>query len=449
MQTALIGLAFVAAAAGAVFVWRWLRTAREIARGLDELRRGLKPHRVRAVASGPLAGLAAAFNDSAADVHARIAGLEQDRQQLNVVLEALAEAVIAVDPRLRLLFANAGANRLFGLHSDSVGRLIPELIRSPQVQQAIEATLRLSSPQAYQSELTLTSREGNARAPGLARCLAVRGSLLPGQPSPGAVLVFRDVTELRRLERMRQDFVANASHELKTPLASIKAYTETLLDWALHDDSVNVRFLERIDEQAERLNLLILDLLSLARLESGQEVFDHRPLDPLAVIEACVEAHRDRAETKGQTISLEHQGLDDRVLIRADEEAVRQITDNLVDNAIKYTHEQGVVRVRCWSDPNSVVLEVADTGIGIPRDELPRIFERFYRVDKARSREVGGTGLGLSIVKHLVQSIGGQVDVTSRVGVGSQFVVRFPRWIPPQSSPVPVVPVREESPSLS
>ncbi len=441
MQTALIGLAVVASATAIVIAWRWSRTAREIARGLDELRRGLKPHRVRAVAS---VRLAATFNDAAADVHARIAGLEQDRQQLNVVLEALAEAVIAVDPRLRLLFANAGANRLFGLDAGSVGRLIPELIRSPQVQEAIEATLLLPAPQAYQSELILTSREGNVRA----RCLAVRGTPLPGQPSPGAVLVFRDVTELRRLERMRQDFVANASHELKTPLASIKAYTETLLDWALHDDSVNVRFLERIDEQAERLNLLILDLLSLARLESGQEVFDHRPLDPLAVIEACVEAHRDRAEAKGQEISLDLERFADHTLIRADEEAVRQIADNLVDNAIKYTPERGSVRVRCWSDLDAVVLEVTDTGIGIPRDELPRIFERFYRVDKARSRELGGTGLGLSIVKHLVQSVGGQVDVTSRVGVGSQFVVRFPRWIPPQSSPALEGTAHQESPLL-
>ncbi len=403
---------------------------------------------MRATGSGPLSRLVVAYNDAAADVHVRIFRLEQDRQQLNVVLEALAEAVIAVDPRFRLLFANAGANRLFGLASDSVGRLMPELIRSPQVQDAIEATLRMSAPLAYQSELVVNSREGNARAPAQARFLAVRGTPLPGHPSPGAVLVFRDVTELRRLERMRQDFVANASHELKTPLASIKAYTETLLDWALHDDSVNVRFLERIDEQAERLNLLILDLLSLARLESGQEVFNHQPLDPLRVIEACVEAHRDRAEGKGLELSLDVEGLEEGALILADEEAVRQIADNLVDNAIKYTPEKGSVRVRCLADGDAVVLEVTDSGIGIPRDDLPRIFERFYRVDKARSREVGGTGLGLSIVKHLVQSIGGQVDVTSRVGVGSQFVVVFPRRAPAQLGRSQDVPAREQSPSL-
>jgi two-component system phosphate regulon sensor histidine kinase PhoR len=358
-------------------------------------------------------------------VEARTARLEQDRQQLTVVLEAMAEAVIAVDTRRRLLFANAGANRLFGLDGSSVGRLVAQLIRSPQVQEAVEATLRPVGPVAFQGEVALPGRDGPGRSPG--RILAVRGTPLPGRPSPGAVLVFHDVTELRRLERMRQDFVANASHELKTPLASIKAYTETLLDWALHDESVNVRFLERIDEQVERLNQLILDLLSLARLESGQEIFDHQPLRIIPVLEACVEGHRGRATAKGLALTFDPGGLSSEALILADEEAVRQITDNLVDNAIKYTSEHGSVQVRCTADLEAIMVEVSDSGIGIPREDLPRIFERFYRVDKARSRELGGTGLGLSIVKHLVQSIGGRIDVSSRLGAGSRFTVRFPR----------------------
>ena len=229
---------------------------------------------------------------------------------------------------------------------------------------------------------------------------------------------------------MRQDFVANASHELKTPLASIKLYTETLLDWALNDETVNVRFLERIDEQVERLNQLILDMLSLARLESGQEIFDHQPLSVVPVIASCVESHRDRAATKALALSFDSGDLDDDCLVMADEEAVRQIADNLIDNAIKYTHENGSVSVGCRIQKDLVVVEVADTGIGIPRDDLPRIFERFYRVDKARSREFGGTGLGLSIVKHLVQSIGGKLEVTSRLGSGSKFTVLFPRCVP-------------------
>jgi two-component system, OmpR family, phosphate regulon sensor histidine kinase PhoR len=430
MQTVIIGTAAAAMAIFLVLAWRWVRLLGEVAGGLEALRRGSRAHVVRAATSWPIGRLVRVFNAAAADVSGRIARLEQDRQQLIVVLEAMAEAVIAVDIRNRLLFANAGANRLFGLDPASVGRLIPELIRSPQVQDAIEATLRLTAPQSYQTELALASRDGTTRSQGLVRHLAVRGTPLPGSPSPGAVLVFHDVTDLRRLERMRQDFVANASHELKTPLASIKAYTETLLDWGLHDDTVNVRFLERIDEQAERLNQLILDLLSLARLESGQDVFDHQPLDVIPVLEACVEGHRGRAAARNLVLSFDHGGLVDGPMILADEEAVRQIADNLIDNAIKYTPENGSVRVHCYVVDDMVVFDVCDTGIGIPRDDLPRIFERFYRVDKARSRELGGTGLGLSIVKHLVQSIGGRVDVTSRVGSGSQFTVRVPRCRP-------------------
>jgi two-component system phosphate regulon sensor histidine kinase PhoR len=226
---------------------------------------------------------------------------------------------------------------------------------------------------------------------------------------------------------MRQDFVANVSHELKTPLASIKAYTETLLDWALHDEEVNVRFLHRIEEQADRLNQLILDLLSLARLESGEGVFEHEPLAIAPVVRKCVDSVRGRAEAKGLDLTLDPGTLDDATVIVADEEAVRQILDNLIDNAVKYTPEGGWVRITCATTPQLVSIEVADSGIGIPRDDLARVFERFYRVDKARSRELGGTGLGLSIVKHLVQSIGGTVSVASRVGEGAQFTVQLPR----------------------
>ena len=338
----------------------------------------------------------------------------------------MSEAVIAIDPRRRLLFANESADRLFNLGLKAVGRMVPELIRSPQIQEAVDATL--SGRDTYRGEIVLPSREVMPRSQ--PRVLAVHGALLPGSAPSGAVLVFHDVTELRRLERMRQDFVANVSHELKTPLASIKAYTETLLDWALHDEAVNVRFLNRIEEQADRLNQLILDLLSLARLESGHEVFHHGPLAVSAVVEACIETHRGRAEAKGLALDIDFGPVEETTLIVADEEAVHQIFDNLIDNAIKYTHDGGWVRVTCRMDEEAVEVEVADSGIGIPRDDLPRVFERFYRVDKARSREMGGTGLGLAIVKHVIQSIGGQITVTSRVGEGTHFRVLLPRFRP-------------------
>jgi two-component system phosphate regulon sensor histidine kinase PhoR len=399
----------------------------EITRGVAALGKGQPTRPILVRVRGPVGRLARLLDSVAPQLEARIARLEQDRQQLRAVLSGMAEGVIAIDARRRLLFANASADRLFGLDGASVGRLVPELIRSPQVQEAIEATL--AGPEPYQGEITLASREVLLRVH--ARVLAVHGTPLPGSPPPGAVLVFHDVTELRRLERMRQDFVANVSHELKTPLASIKAYTETLLDWALHDENVNIRFLHRIEEQADRLNQLILDLLSLARLESGQEVYEHGPLALAPVIASCVESHRGRCESKDLALALDLGPLDGQTLVRADEEAIRQILDNLIDNAIKYTPEGGSVRISCRVSDEGIAVEVADSGIGIPRDDLPRVFERFYRVDKARSRELGGTGLGLSIVKHLVQSIGGQIAVTSRVGAGSQFTVTLPRFLAP------------------
>jgi two-component system phosphate regulon sensor histidine kinase PhoR len=425
METLVITLTLLVLTLIAYVAWCWLSALADVTRGLRAMGDGQKARLVLSAAPGPIGNLIREFNLAAAEIQTRHERLDQDRQQLRVVLEAMDEAVIAVDTRRRLLFANASAQQLFGLDEASAGRLVPELIRSPQVQEAVEATLRLAGPEAYQGELTLPGRDVASRGP--SRVLSARGTPLPGHPAAGVVLVFHDVTELRRLERMRQDFVANASHELKTPLASIKAYNETLLDWALHDESVNTRFLERIDEQVERLNQLILDLLSLARIESGQEPFEHNPLSVVPVVEACVEAHQGRAEAKGLTLDFYCTGLDETAQVLADEEAIRQIVDNLVDNAIKYTPERRSVTVSCWGDRDEICVEVADTGIGIPRDDLPRIFERFYRVDKARSRELGGTGLGLSIVKHLVGSIGGQIDVTSRLGSGSRFTVHVPR----------------------
>ena len=264
----------------------------------------------------------------------------------------------------------------------------------------------------------------------------MRGTPLPGRPSPGAVFVFHDVTELRRLERMRQDFVANASHELKTPLASIKAYTETLLDWALHDETVNVRFLERIDEQVERLNQLILDLLSLARLESGQELFEHGPLYLVPVLESCVEAHRGRAQTKNLNLIFDPEGRrrrDPGPGRRRGHPPDRRQPDRQRDQVhAGRRHGLGDLLER---PQRSLHRGRRHRHRHPARADLPRIFERFYRVDKARSRELGGTGLGLSIVKHLMQSIGGQIDVTSRVGSGSRFTVTLPRCLVAETIP--------------
>jgi two-component system, OmpR family, phosphate regulon sensor histidine kinase PhoR len=424
-----VGGAIVVAGLVVVLLARWGSVLGALARGLSALVEGKTVRTVREPSVGPVGLLARTFNTLAPQLEDRLGRLERDVQQLRAVLSGMAESVIAVDSRRRLLFANESADRLFGLSQAAVGRLVVELIRSPKVHDAVDAAL--AGPDPYRGEIALEGREPLAPSP--AKILEVLGTRLPGNPPRGAVLVFHDVTDLRRLERMRQDFVANVSHELKTPLASIKAYTETLLEWALHDEKVNVRFLQQIAEQADRLDRLVLDLLSLARLESGQEVYEHRPLALAPVVRAASESHQGRAEAKRIDYRIDLVGLDPATEVSADEEAIHQILDNLIDNAFKYTPEGGRIVVSGQLKGDDVLLVVTDTGVGIPRADLPRIFERFYRVDKARSRELGGTGLGLAIVKHLAQSLGGRVDVTSRLGTGSEFTVRLPRLKPQPS----------------
>jgi two-component system phosphate regulon sensor histidine kinase PhoR len=268
------------------------------------------------------------------------------------------------------------------------------------------------------------------------RSLTVHAARLPGTPPRGAVLVLHDTSHLRRLERLRQDFVANVSHELKTPLSVIKACVETLIEGAADDPAYRGSFLERIAEQADRLHALILDLLSLARIEAGTEAFAFQDVPLGAAVTDCLERHRARAQglqlvleatpPEGPAGELSAESTQP-LSAWADEEAVNQILDNLIDNALKYTPAGGRIRVAWRAEDGEVCLEVEDTGIGIPEQDLPRIFERFYRVDKARSRELGGTGLGLSIVKHLVSAMHGSVRVASQLGRGTTFAVRLPR----------------------
>jgi two-component system phosphate regulon sensor histidine kinase PhoR len=244
------------------------------------------------------------------------------------------------------------------------------------------------------------------------------------EPDSGLVIVLHDITELRRLERVRRDFVANVSHELKTPLAAIRGFVETLLSGAQEEADVRERFLQRIDDNVSRLSHLVTDLLSLARIEGQAQSIQRVPVELGEVVAAVAERARGTADRKGLT--LEVRGCDERLSVLGDAEGLTQIANNLLENAINYTPAPGTVTVRVSQKGGRGVLEVEDTGVGIPRDDLRRIFERFYRVDRARSRELGGTGLGLSIVRNLVQAMHGQVHVESEVGRGSVFRVEIP-----------------------
>jgi signal transduction histidine kinase len=245
-----------------------------------------------------------------------------------------------------------------------------------------------------------------------------------------------DRRRFRRLETVRQEFVANVSHELKTPLAVIQAAVETLLDGAADDPEARTAFLGQIGEQGHRLHALIQDLLSLARIESGEATLDPRPVPVGPAVVACIDRHRARAAAKGLTIEADVPPDRHDPVAQVDEEALDQILDNLVDNAVKYTPGHGSVHVSWRVEGGDVEIDVTDTGIGIPAADLDRVFERFYRVDRARSREMGGTGLGLSIVKHLVQAMHGRVSAESVPGRGSTFTVLLPRPVDGGSSPV-------------
>jgi two-component system phosphate regulon sensor histidine kinase PhoR len=359
----------------------------------------------------------------------------------------MVEGVVAVDARQRIVLANEAARRLFDFRPPTVeGRPLLEVIRNHDLHEAVTSVFTTSEP--LRLEL---------RRPGPpAKTIDIHVQPLPGEPCEGVVLVIHDTTALRRLEAIRREFVANVSHELKTPLSSIKAYTETLRNGALRDPENCDRFLGRIEEQTERLTRLIMDMLMLARIESDHQAFDFVSLDVLPIVKKCIDDHRGAADAKRITLqSTNGAAIDARTpcRVRADREGIREMLDNLVDNAIKYTPEGGQISIT-WStngiqppSPNgqqptsnsprpqhaipspqpTIRISIRDSGIGIKPEDQERIFERFYRVDKARSRELGGTGLGLSIVKHLAQSMNGTVAVSSEVGHGSTFTIELPQ----------------------
>jgi two-component system phosphate regulon sensor histidine kinase PhoR len=410
-----LGLAFLLAR-------RITRPIQELTVGAEEIAAGAFGHRVPAGGSNEVGQLARTFNRMSERLADQFAQLDEDRQQLRAVLSSMVEGVVALDGEQRVLFANERAGQLLDFPTQSaVGRHLGELVRQRSLQELVQRALK--DPRFHRQELSW-------HGPG-PRSLAVHVGRLPGAPRRGIVLVFHDTSDLRRLERLRQEFVANVSHELKTPLSVITACVETLIDGAVDDQENRGQFLDRIAEQAERLHNLILDLLSLARIESETEAFVMQPVSLDKAAAACLERHRTLADAKNQILEAQAPAEDGAerdgpVQAWADDEAIRQILDNLVDNALKYTAAGGSVRVRWGRDGDQVFLQVADTGLGIPESELPRIFERFYRVDKARSRELGGTGLGLSIVKHLAQAMQGSVSAKSKLGEGTTFTVRLP-----------------------
>lgn len=371
--------------------------------------------RVRQLPRDEIGILGDTLNRLGAEITRRIATISHDQAQLRAMIAGMVEGVIAVDDEDRVLQCNRAACTLLSIDGQRApGRKLWEIVRVADLVELVADARARGEP---------VRRELVVRGGGADLVLEAHATAFSVGGMGGLVVVLHDISSLRRLERVRRDFVANVSHELKTPLTSIKGYVETLLDGALYDQKNNLRFLQKIDRHVSRLTDLVRDLLDLAHIESREGLLVLDAIDWCPLIEDAVRRHETAFEQKGLTCLV--QGTHEPVLVYGDPSAMTQVVDNLLDNAIKYTPAAGSVTIRLSVDGHVCHLEVEDTGVGIPEQDLERIFERFYRVDKARSRELGGTGLGLSIVKHYVQAMGGDVQVTSEVGRGSRFVVRL------------------------
>ncbi len=349
------------------------------------------------------------------DEQQRSAARSQAQQQ--AIFDSMVEGVLVLDGSGRIQWGNESVRRLFGLKSDVAGKTILEAFRLPELADLVR---RLPTERRVHNQAL--------ELPGMdERWLQVNGAAVadPNDSSAGAVLVVHELTRIKQLENTRQEFVANVSHELRTPLSLIKGYVETLLDGAKDDPEKCVRFLQTIEKHTDRLTFLIEDLLTISRLESGRIVMNLHPVALREEAQHAIDDLRSRAAEKA--VRLENL-IPEGLVAQADADRLQQVLYNLVENAIKYGRAEGCVRVGARPVPDQARVEVwvADDGPGIPADARDRVFERFYRVDRARSRDSGGTGLGLSIVKHIVQAHGGEVWLKSELGEGTAFYFTLP-----------------------
>jgi two-component system phosphate regulon sensor histidine kinase PhoR len=419
VQALLMG-ALVGAALGVALAGRTQRRLERLSRSARSLVAGEPVPYIAPERDDELGELEGHFADMARGVAATIAELRLEQERMEAILRGMVEGVVVTDLSMRVVLLNARARELLAITAtgDDIGRPLVELVRDPALQESARE-LREGVPVVSQ-DITLGGRGG--------RLLQLNAARLTGDDGRafGFVLVLHDVTELRRLEVIRRDFVANVSHELRTPLTAIKGYAETLLGPAGDDRDTARRFLAVIDRHSERLGRLTDDLLTLADLELGRTPLHLAAIEIEPTVEDVIQILEERAARTDVLLTADVDPRTPPVL--ADGDRLRQVLINLIDNAIKFTPGGGRVTVRAAPAARAGFVEIAvqDSGIGIPAQDLPRLTERFFRVDKARSRALGGTGLGLAIVKHLIQAHGGTLDIASAVGHGTTVRVVLP-----------------------
>jgi two-component system phosphate regulon sensor histidine kinase PhoR len=395
------------------FSKRSLAAIRRLSRAASRLATGDLDVRVPSRGTDEIASLTATFNKMANQIRLMVRELREEKQKVETIFARMGEAIIVTDSTGRITLCNPAFERVFGVPCERANGLT-----------VIDATKSNPLDQAFQAALEGVQQTAEVRVlfPAQRILEATVTGIVDGEPL-GAVGILHDVTELRRLEAVRREFVANASHELQTPITAIRAMTETLLAGGRADPALTERFLQDLEKQANRLGALVRDLLDLASVEAGVHRHGSGMVAVSEVASSVAEQLGSLAEQRHVAVDLD---IPADLAVGCDWASLSRILSNLVDNAIKYTEAGGRAGVTASRADDVVSIIVWDTGVGIPSTDLERVFERFYRVDKARSRELGGTGLGLSIVRHLAEAMGGRVSVESQLGKGSRFTVVLP-----------------------
>lgn len=397
---------------------RYVKPIGKVTNTMDKLLQGNYHARIQYAAKGTIGELSSKINALARNLSELTIQEQIQAEQLSTVIENSESGLVLIDERGYIHIVNRKFISMFGkTPQDYVGYLYYDVLENERIHHTVQETF-LYEKQVKQ--LLSMVKDDQSKI-----YLEVVGAPIFNERNmlKGAVLVIYDITEFKQLETMRKDFVANVSHELKTPITSIRGFAETLLDGAAEDPEARNQFLQIIFEESKRIQLLIDDLLILSRIEKDEPNITIAPVNMDRILGDIMPVLKQRAEQKEITLLID---AEEGIGVMADSEKIKQVILNLFMNAVNYTPQRGTVTVRIAEENPHVLLEVQDTGIGMEQEALPRIFERFYRVDKGRSRETGGTGLGLAIVKHIVEAHDGKIEVKSEIGKGSTFSVYIP-----------------------
>ncbi|EIB3929400.1 PAS domain-containing protein [Listeria monocytogenes] len=414
----IFGIALVIIAAISVFIARKItRPVREIIEVSTDLANHKYDSRIHGKISGELQDLSISVNTLAESLETQMFEIKQNEQRLNAIVQNLVSGVMLINVDKQVIMTNRTMYQILG-ETEITGKPFYEVIKSFALSQLIEATFETKTIQ--QKEIILYFPREMILDASVSPILGENGEIT------GIILLLHDITQIRHLENVRSEFVTNVSHELKTPVTALKGFAETLLDGAMYDEVLLKKFLTIIKEESDRLHRLIMDILALSRIEQNPVAENVELVDVDEVIEQSARTIFEMATEKNIRVTIPEK-TSASVMIETDRDKLQQIIINLLSNAINYTPVDGKVEVKLIEQEAEVIIEVTDNGIGIPAKDIDRVFERFYRVDKARSRHSGGTGLGLSIVKHLVENCGGRIEVESQEEVGSTFRVTLPK----------------------